>query len=93
MGELTDTESYLFIAEAIARLVYCNVVICNTGFYGDSLAFSPYHNSYKRYICRHKGQKLFSTQVIQLPVKSLIEAQQKGSKLFKSQPPGYQCYL
>jgi hypothetical protein len=85
-----DTESYQFIAEAIARLVYCNVIICNTGYYGDSLAFSPFHKPYKRYIYRHKGQELFSTQVVQLPVKALIDAQMKGgSAEFKSAPPGY----
>jgi hypothetical protein len=87
-----DTESYFFLAEAISRLVYCNVIICNTGFYGDSIAFSPYAKTYKRYIYRHKGQQLFSTQVVSLPTKDLIEAQ-KGNdpkKIFKSAPPGYE---
>ena len=89
-----DTESYYFLAEAISRLVFCNVVICNTGFYGDSIAFSPYDKSFKRYIYRHKGQDLFATQVIKLPVRDLIEAQMLSPKksnksLFKAPPPGY----
>jgi hypothetical protein len=88
-----DTESYYFLAEAIARLVYCNVVICNTGFYGDSIAYAPYSESYNRYIYRHKGKGLFATQVVHLPVESLIAAQKMNDKTqtFKSAPPGYSC--
>ena len=86
-----DTKSYYFLAEAIARLVYCNVVICNTGQYGDSLAFAPYSKDYKRIIYRHAGQELFTTQVVALPVHDLDDAQ-KGNdrnKIFKARPPGY----
>ena len=89
-----DTESYYFLSEAISRLVYCNVVICNTGEFGDSLAFSPYKKSYERILYRHKGSGLFSTQVISLPVKSLIHEQsndlEEGLKIFKARPPGYE---
>jgi hypothetical protein len=87
-----DTESYYFLAEAIARLVYCNVIICNTGEFGDSIAFSPYQKPYRRMIYRHKGQGLFSTQVVSLPVKTLDDEQQVTAKNveFKSRPPGYE---
>lgn len=86
-----DTESYYFLAEAIARLVYCNVIICNTGEFGDSIGFAPYKESFKRMIYRHKGKGLFSTQVISLPVNKLDEEQVSGLKnvVFKSRPPGY----
>jgi len=93
-----DTNSYYFLAEAISRLVFCNVVICNTGYYGDSIAFSPYKESYKRIIYRHEGQQLFSTQVVSLPVALLDQAQcnprklpkdHNGKNIFKSAPPGY----
>ncbi|WP_265442570.1 hypothetical protein [Acetivibrio straminisolvens] len=92
-----DTNSYYFLAEAIARLVFCNVVICNTGYYGDSIAFSPYREPFKRIIYRHQGQQLFSSQVVSLPVVSLDEAQRNptsppsdnGKSIFKSAPPGY----
>lgn len=76
-----DTNSFFAISEAIARLVMCNVVICNTGLYGDSLAFSPYIDSFKRMIYRNQGANLFATQVIELPVKSLIDDQQQGSDI------------
>jgi predicted amidohydrolase len=86
-----DTKSYYFLAEAISRLVYCNVVICNTGQYGDSLAFSPYKEDYKRIIYRHTGQDLFTTQVVYLPVSDLDNAQKvnDNNKIFKCKPPGY----
>lgn len=86
-----DVNSYYFLAEAISRLVYCNVIICNSGFYGDSLAFAPYDKDYRRIIYRHKGQNLFATQVVDLPVKSLDDAQneQDSCKEFKTKPPGY----
>jgi len=86
-----DTNSFYFLAEAISRLVYCNVVICNTGFYGDSLAFCPYDEPYERIVYRHEGQGLFSTQVIKLPVFDLDQAQRGNNlgKKFKSLPPGY----
>jgi len=87
-----DTDSYYFLAEAISRLVYCNVAICNTGEFGDSIGFCPYKESYQRIVYRHKGSGLFSTQVITLPVKDLdLEQMDKNkNKVFKSRPPGYE---
>lgn len=76
-----DTNSFFAISEAVARLVMCNVVICNTGFFGDSLAFSPYKTDFKRMIYRNQGAKLFATQVVELPVKSLIDDQKQGSDI------------
>lgn len=86
-----DTEAYYFLAEAIARLVYCNVVICNTGEYGDSIAYSPYRKEFKRIVYRHKGSGLFSTQLVSLPVNSLNSEQKNGAPnvFFKGRPPGY----
>jgi len=86
-----DTNSYYFLAEAISRLVYCNVIICNTGQYGDSLAFSPYRKDYQRIVYRHTGQDLFTTQVVYLPVSGLDNAQQgiDNIDMFKAKPPGY----
>lgn len=87
-----DTDSYYFLAEAISRLVYCNVAICNTGEYGDSIAFSPYQKSYERIVYRHKGAMLYSSQLVSLPVKSLDDEQKTGAinAKFKSRPPGYE---
>jgi len=88
-----DVKSFYFLAEAISRLVYCNVIICNTGYYGGSISFSPYKKEYKRYIYKHEGSKLFTTQIINLPVNELDRAQSNDSEKndsFKTPPPGYE---
>lgn len=87
-----DIKSYNFLAEAISRLVYCNVIICNTGYYGNSLAFVPYNKSFERVAYKHSGQKLFTTQIVKVPVESLDKAQRKNDikHIFKSTPPGYE---
>lgn len=86
-----DIQSFYFLAEAISRLVFCNVIICNTGHYGGSIGFSPYKKLHERYIYKHEGCKLFTTQVISLPVNSLDIAQKENDlkKIFKSPPPAY----
>ncbi len=88
-----DTESFFHLSEALSRTVYCNVVVCNTGFFGGSVAITPVYNPYKRTIYRHEGKNMLSTQIIKIPVNSLIKAQ-KGLELlnkkeYKSPPPGY----
>lgn len=85
-----DIKSFYYLAEAISRIVFCNVVICNTGFYGGSIAFAPYKEDYKRYVYKHEGGKLYTNQIVLLPVSGLYEAQNNCDKgLFKSRPPGY----
>ena len=85
-----DVKSFYYLAEAISRIVFCNVVICNTGFYGGSIAFAPYLEDYKRYVYKHEGGKLYTNQIILLPVAGLYNAQTKdGDTKFKSRPPGY----
>jgi predicted amidohydrolase len=87
-----DINSYYFLCEAIARLVYCNVIICNTGYFGGSVVYSPYRDSYKRILYKHEGKELFTTQIVELPVKDLDDAQNAPgdeSKIFKAKPPGY----
>ena len=88
-----DIRSFYFLAEAISRLVYCNVVICNTGHYGGSIAFSLFNKDYKRYVYKHEGATLFTSQIISLPVAEFVKEQAQGhlmeNKSFKSQPPEY----
>lgn len=89
-----DVKSFNYLCEAISRLVYCNVVICNTGHYGGSICFSLKDKEWKRYIYRHEGTNLFTSQVVRLPVRDFFETQKIDSvaheKGFKNQPPGYQ---
>lgn len=85
-----DVKSFYFLAEAISRIVFCNVVICNTGFYGGSIAFAPYKDEYKRYVYKHEGGNLYTNQIVLLPVASLYEAQHnEKDDRFKGRPPGY----
>lgn len=90
-----DIRSFYFLAEAISRLVYCNVVICNSGYYGGSVCFSPAKEDYKRYCYKHEGRNLFTTQIVSLPVNSLLMAQledEKALNYFKNPPPGYKYH-
>lgn len=70
-----DFESFYHNAEALARTLFCNVVVCNTGTYGGSLAVAPFYEPFKRTIYRHQGSQLSTIQIVQLPVRDLIKAQ------------------
>ena len=68
-------------------------MICNTGYYGGSIAFSLFDKDYKRYVYKHEGATLFTSQIISLPVADFIKEQAQGhlkpNKNFKGQPPEY----
>ncbi len=92
-----DLGMFKSLADSLSRTVFCNVVVCNTGHYGGSVAVSPYFQAHQRTLYSHNGNGLFTTQVIQLPVKGMVEALKgrTGSrtvketvKEFKDPPPG-----
>lgn len=88
-----DATTFDHAAEALARMIYCNVVICNTGHHGGSLAISPYKRPERRMIYRHSGMGLSTSQTICLPVAALLDAQngswpQDKPREFKALPPG-----
>lgn len=85
-----DIKSFYFLAEAISRLVYCNVVICNSGHYGGSVCFTPAKHEYQRYSYKHEGHDLFTTQIVSIPVDALWKAQSEDMDAlngFKNPPP------
>jgi predicted amidohydrolase len=86
-----DLPSFNHASEALARMVYCNVVVCNTGTFGGSIAVSPYRGVEKRTIYQHLGSPLSTSQTISLPVRTLVQAQQDkqpaNNRQFKSLPP------
>ena len=87
-----DTNSFDHVAEAIARTVFCNVVICNCGHFGGSFAVSPYKETFRRTIYKSVGQKLANAQIVSLPIKKLHSHQNgnpKTAETFKSLPPGF----
>ena len=85
-----DTTSFEHLAEALGRMLFCNVVVCNCGKYGGSQAVSPYRKPYERTIYRLSGRNLQNVQFIELPLSNIIK-HQKGGELvdFKSLPPGF----
>jgi predicted amidohydrolase len=89
----TDIPTFDHAAEALSRMIFCNVVVCNTGTHGGSLAVSPYRGPGKRVIYRHTGSLLATGQTVSLPVADLILAQKDAwpagrAREFKSLPPG-----
>lgn len=90
-----DATSFRHVAEAVSRMVFCNVIICNCGHFGGSLAVSPYRLSERRTIYQHAGPGLSTGQIIELPVATLDLHQRGGDpvkdgiKEYKSLPPGY----
>ena len=90
-----DLNTYFAMAESLTRLIYCNVVICNTGHFGGSLAFSPYNEANERTIYKYYGQKSFTMHQVKLPVRELDAAQKRdfsvpnADRKFKASPPGY----
>jgi len=85
-----DTTSFDHLAEALSRMLFCNVIVCNCGQFGGSVAVSPFREPFRRTVYRHSGQGLPHAQLIELPLASLVAHQQGGtSKDFKSLPPGF----
>jgi predicted amidohydrolase len=99
-----DITSFNHISEALARTIFSNIIICNTGHYGGSIIISPYHDAYERTLYRYEGKQMLSISVVKLPVAKLIKAQKyigiddqvlklgetkKIEKFFKPPPPGY----
>ena len=85
-----DTTSFDHIAEALSRMLFCNIVVCNCGKFGGSVAVSPFQKPYERTVYRHSGQKLPNAQNVQLPLRILSEHQAGNlSGKLKSLPPGF----
>ena len=93
-----DVGMFHSLAESLSRTIYCNVVVCNTGFYGGSIAVSPFYDSFRRKLFSHEGGNLFTTQVFTLPLKYLDDSlsgipkkstvKESEKLLFKDPPPG-----
>ncbi|HNX48947.1 MAG TPA: hypothetical protein PKL08_02190 [Thermoanaerobaculaceae bacterium] len=98
-----DRELFAQLAYALSQTVFCNVVICNTGRYGGSIAVSPFKESWRRTVYRHEGEGLFTSQIVELPLRDLDRVQRgeavklekgsshglKGAFVFKPLPPGF----
>lgn len=93
-----DLGMFRALADSLSRTVFCNVIVCNTGLYGGSIAVAPYHAAYRRTLYSHDGNGLFTTQVVKLPVRGIelarcgmgeiITIKKRDEKVFKDPPPG-----
>lgn len=89
-----DTTSFDHMAEALSRTLFCNVVVCNCGQFGGSLAVSPFREPFRRLIYRQSGHKLTHAQIVKLPLAALLDHQQNGNITdFKSRPPGFDNFV
>lgn len=88
-----DATSFNHVAEAAARMVFANVIVCNCGYYGGSLAISPKRRPEERTIFRHGGAGLATVQTFELPVREFFAHQKDPTpasrKVFKNEPPGF----
>lgn len=88
-----DVKLFESLAVSLSRTVFCNVVVCNTGYYGGSLVVTPYYDAFKRIGYSVDGGQLFTAQCVQLPVSGL-DAAIRGSDTqpvvtYKHLPPGF----
>ncbi|WP_454900699.1 hypothetical protein [Variovorax boronicumulans] len=88
-----DLKMFESLAVSLSRTIFCNVIVCNTGYYGGSLVVSPFYDAPKRIGYAIDGGKLFSAQCVQLPVRGLDEAMRerdsKSEPIYKHLPPGF----
>jgi predicted amidohydrolase len=86
-----DLTSFQHVAEAAMRTIFCNVVVCNTGKFGGSLAITPLHDPKQRIIYQQIGGGLFDCQIFDLSNDSLAERQKKSGRdpKWKGLPAGY----
>ncbi|MGE4451194.1 carbon-nitrogen hydrolase family protein [Castellaniella sp.] len=88
-----DVKLFESLAVSLSRTVFCNVVVCNTGYFGGSLAVSPYRQAFKRVGYSVDGGNIFTAQCVQLPVRDLDAAihgrDTKDPATYKHLPPGF----
>lgn len=88
-----DVKLFESLAVSLSRTVFCNVVVCNTGFYGGSLVVSPYYDAFKRVGYSVDGGNIFNAQCVRLPVRDLDAAihghDTKPKATYKHLPPGF----
>lgn len=93
-----DIQTFDSLGDAAMRLLFCNVVIANSGAYGGSVAVSPYYEPYMREVLRIRGQGIDAAENFRLPLQPLVAAQRgevptsqprtrpKKQRLFKNRP-------
>lgn len=74
-----DVTGFISIADTVQRLLLCNVVICNTGYYGGSVAFAPIREPrHKRQVLQINGNQIHAAVSVHLPIKEVWKVQETG---------------
>lgn len=81
----TDINYYLSLSDSLHRMLFCNVVVCNTGNIGGSHAYSPFRDQNKRNVYQVMGNQIDAAVTIELPLKSIYD-EQKGLRHSDAKP-------
>jgi predicted amidohydrolase len=75
-----DLSTFESLSESAMRLLFCNVVVANSGCYGGSLAVSPYYLPRNREVLRMRGEHIDAVERFWVPVEPLrLEQQHRTS--------------
>ncbi|AIQ42922.1 hypothetical protein MKZ24_13705 [Paenibacillus sp. FSL R7-0297] len=74
----TDVAGFISIADTMQRMLLCNVVICNTGYYGGSVAFTPLRDRNKRQVFQINGNHIQAAVSVHLPLSEVEKVQETG---------------
>ncbi|WP_269631217.1 carbon-nitrogen hydrolase family protein [Pelomonas sp. BJYL3] len=92
-----DVKLFESLAVSLSRTIFCNVVVCNTGYFGGSLVVTPYYDAFKRIGYSVDGGQLFTAQCVSLPVRDLDAAihgsDTKPKATYKHLPPGFMASI
>lgn len=77
-----DVSGFISIADTMQRMLLCNVIICNTGYYGGSAAFTPLRDRNKRQVMQIIGNKIQAAVSVHLPLNEVWKVQTTGINEF-----------
>lgn len=89
-----DLNYYYSMSDALHRVLFCNIVICNMADYGGSHVFTPYRKAHEREVLKIHGNHTDAAITIELPLNALKkvqtgEATQEIQEKFKTKPSDY----
>ncbi|BBI33371.1 carbon-nitrogen hydrolase family protein [Cohnella abietis] len=77
-----DVSGFISIADTMQRMLLCNVIICNTGYYGGSAAFTPLRDRNKRQVLQISGNEIQAAVSVHLPINEVWKVQTTGENEF-----------
>ncbi|WP_141500293.1 hypothetical protein [Paenibacillus luteus] len=89
-----DVSGFISIADTMQRMLLCNVIICNTGYYGGSAAFTPLRDRNKRQVLQISGNEIQAAVSVRLPINEVWQVQTTGesnigSSKYMQRPPDF----